>query len=417
MSDNTQNAHQKGEPVEAGWLKRIHWPKLTILVIVPALAFLMVPFVPLQAKTLVLSVVYYFITGIAITAGYHRLWAHRAYSASMPVRIMLAAFGAGAVEGTILRWSSEHRAHHRYTDTDQDPYNVKKGFLHAHILWLILRHPRKKTHVDMSDLHNDPVVKWQHEHYLLAMAVMAFGVPSLIAGLGWGDFYGGLLYAGILRYFFVNQATFCVNSLAHYLGEQPYGDGRSARNHLVTALITFGEGYHNFHHEFPGDYRNGIEWYDYDPTKWVIRALAGLGLVNRMKRFRQNEIEKRRVQQGYKALEKERARLDWGPELGQLPVMEWCEYQGAVRTGKALLVVEGVVHDVSGFMAEHPGGETMIQRMLGKDSTSMFNGGLYAHSDTARNVLSTMRVAVLRGGGEVEVWKDHEGLGISGESR
>lgn len=241
------------------------------------------------------------------------------------------------------------------------------------------------------------------------MLFMAFGVPTLVAGSAWGDWRGGLIYAGILRYFFVNQATICVNSLAHYLGDQPYGDVRSSRNHLLTALITFGEGYHNFHHEFPVDYRNGIQWYDYDPTKWVIKVSGSLGLASHLKQFRHNEIQKSRMQQNYKVLDAKAASLDWGLSLGELPVMEWTDYQSAVRGGKAYLAIEGVVHDVSGFISEHPGGERMIQSALGKDATALFNGGVYKHLNVARNLLSTMRIAVLKGGGEVEILKASSG--------
>ena len=87
---------------------------------------------------------------------------------------------------------------------------------------------------------------------------MALILPTMVCGLGWNDWLGGFVYAGILRIFFIQQATFCVNSLAHWLGDQPFDDRNSPRDHVITALVTLGEGYHNFHHEFPSDYRNAI---------------------------------------------------------------------------------------------------------------------------------------------------------------
>ncbi|KAF9886008.1 hypothetical protein FE257_012189 [Aspergillus nanangensis] len=406
--DSSSKHNDSPLPSPAPLYKRIKWFNFAMLVVIPFWAFLQVPHVPLHRKTLLLSVVYYFMTACSLTAGYHRLSAHRSYTASPLLKVLLASFGAGAVQGSIKFWVREHRLHHRYTDTERDPYNIKQGFLHAHILWVLVKTPHSRrstaTRADISDLTSDPIVVLQHKYYFLAGLGMGWLFPAAVAGFGWGDWYGGFLYAGILRSFFVNQATFCVNSLAHYLGEQPFDDRRTPRDHALTALITMGEGYHNFHHEFPSDYRNGIEWWHVDVTKWVIWGFELSGLARGLKRFRQNEIELGRIQQMYKKLNVKGEGLDWGRPLTSLPVMEWGEYRDAVvRGGKALLVVEGVVHDVQGFMSEHPGGELMIRSMLGKDATTLFNGGVYDHSNAARNMLSTLRVAALRGGGEVEV--------------
>jgi len=227
----------------------------------------------------------------------------------------------------------------------------------------------------------------------------------MVAGLFWGDWIGGFVYAGILRIFFVQQATFCVNSLAHWLGDQPFDDRNSPRDHVITALVTLGEGYHNFHHEFPSDYRNAIEWHQYDPTKWCIWTWKQLGLAYDLKQFRQNEIEKGRLQQQQKKLDRKRATLDWGVPLEQLPVMEFEDYQEQARNGKALVLIAGVVHDITSFIKDHPGGKAMINSAIGKDATAIFNGGVYLHSNAAHNLLSSFRVAVIRGGCEVEIWK------------
>lgn len=213
------------------------------------------------------------------------------------------------------------------------------------------------------------------------------------------------MYAGILRICFVQQATFCVNSLAHWLGDQPFDDRNSPRDHVITALVTLGEGYHNFHHEFPSDYRNAIEWWQYDPTKWAIYAWKMLGLAYDLKQFRANEIEKGRVQQLQKKLDQKRATLDWGTPLEQLPVISWDDFVAESKNGKALVAIAGVIHDVTDFIKDHPGGKALISSAIGKDATSIFNGGVYNHSNAAHNLLSTMRVGVLRGGCEVEIWK------------
>jgi stearoyl-CoA desaturase (Delta-9 desaturase) len=125
---------------------------------------------------------------------------------------------------------------------------------------------------------------------------MGIVVPTVACGLGWGDYYGGYFIAALTRLVFVHHSTFCVNSLAHYAGDATYTDAHTARNSVITALVTLGEGYHNFHHEFPSDYRNGVEHWQYDPTKWFIRVCAAFGLAYNLKRFPANEIDKGMLQ-------------------------------------------------------------------------------------------------------------------------
>lgn len=404
-SINNSIFHDSPNP-SAPWVKQINWLNVILIVLVPLYGCLQAFWVPLQTKTAVWAVVYYFMTGLGITAGYHRLWSHRSYSAALPLRIYLAAVGSGAIEGSARWWARDHRAHHRYTDTTKDPYSVRKGFVYSHIGWMVLKqNPKRIGRTDISDLNEDPVIVWQHKNYLKCAIVMGFLFPTLVAGLGWGDWAGGIIYAGILRIFFVQQATFCVNSLAHWLGDQPFDDRNSPRDHVVTALVTLGEGYHNFHHEFPFDYRNAIEWWQYDPTKWTIWAWKQLGLAYDLKQSRSNVIEMGRVQQIQKKVDQKRSALDAGVPIDQLPVMEWDDYVEQSNNGRPLIAISGVVHDVTDFIAVHPGGRAVIKQGIGKDATSMFNGGVYYHSNAARNLMASMRVAVIRGGGEVEIWK------------
>ncbi|KAL9058473.1 MAG: hypothetical protein Q9162_001769 [Coniocarpon cinnabarinum] len=359
---------------------------------------------------LTLAVGYYFCTGLGITAGYHRLWAHTSYRATTTLKFILACWGAGSVEGSIRWWARDHRAHHRYTDTDKDPYSVRKGLLYSHFGWMVMKqNPKRIGRTDISDLNEDAVVRLQHKHYLAFVFMFGLALPWLVAGFGWGDWKGGIVYAGILRIFFVQQATFCVNSLAHWLGDQPFDDQNSPRDHIFTALMTLGEGYHNFHHEFPSDYRNAIEWHQYDPTKWFIWACKKVGLAYDLKQFRANEIEKGRLQQAQKKLDQKRSRLDWGVPLESLPVMEWDDYIDQCKNGRCLISISGIVHDVANFIKDHPGGKAMISSGLGKDATAMFNGGVYRHSNAAHNLLSTMRVGVVRGGMPVDIWRRVQG--------
>ncbi|KAK3369027.1 hypothetical protein B0T24DRAFT_595816 [Lasiosphaeria ovina] len=388
------------------WYQHVNWLNTTFIIFVPLMGTVSAYWVPLHMKTAIFAVAYYYFAGLGITAGYHRLWAHTSYKASLPLRIFLAAGGAAAVEGSARWWSRDHRAHHRYTDTEKDPYSVRKGLLYSHIGWMVMKqNPRRIGRTDISDLNEDPVVVWQHRNYLKSVIVMALVVPTLACGLLWGDFLGGFIYGGILRIFFIQQATFCVNSLAHWLGDQPFDDRNSPRDHVITAFVTLGEGYHNFHHEFPSDFRNAIEWWQYDPTKWAIWIWKQMGLAYNLKTFPQNEIEKGRLQQLQKKLDQKRTTLDWGIPLENLPVVSWDDFVAESKNGKAWVAIAGVIHDVGKFIADHPGGKALISAAVGKDATAIFNGGVYDHSNAAHNLLSTMRVGVLRGGCEVEIWK------------
>ena len=388
------------------WYKHVNWVNCFFIIAFPLAGGIAAIWTPLKWQTALFAVAYYFATGLGITAGYHRLWAHTSYTATIPLKIFLAAVGGGAIEGSVRWWARDHRAHHRYTDTDKDPYSVRKGLLYSHFGWMVMKqNPKRLGRTDVSDLNSDPVVIWQHKHYLKVVLFMGLIFPCVVAGLGWNDYLGGFVYAGILRIFVVQQATFCVNSLAHWLGDQPFDDRNSPRDHVITALVTLGEGYHNFHHEFPSDYRNAIEWHQYDPTKWFIWVCKKVGLAYDLKQFRANEIEKGRIQQQQKKLDQHRAKLDWGIPLDQLAVMEWDDYVDQANNGRGLVAVAGVVHDVTDFINDHPGGKAMIKSGIGKDATGMFNGGVYNHSNAAHNLLSTMRVGVIRGGMEVEIWK------------
>lgn len=281
----------------------------------------------LKWQTAIFSVLYYFFTGLGITAGYHRLWAHRAYNASTPLQYFLCLAGSGACEGSIKWWSRGHRAHHRYTDTELDPYNAHRGFWYSHVGWMLVK-PRIKPGVaDISDLIKNPVVRFQQKHYVKLLLTMGFIVPTVLPGLLWGDYRGGYFYAGAARLLFVHHSTFCVNSLAHWLGEQPFDDKNTPRNHFMTALCTVGEGYHNFHHQFPMDFRNAIRWYQYDPTKWFISVCYALGLASHLKMFPSNEIKKGEYTMELKRLERVGEEIKWPIDSNELPVISWTSFQ------------------------------------------------------------------------------------------
>lgn len=236
----------------------------------------------IEWSQILLAIAFYFITGIAITAGYHRLLSHRAYTASSVVKFLYLIFGAAAFQNSALKWCSDHRIHHRHVDHDKDPYNINKGFFWAHIGWIFYKDNNDQSHYP-KDLLNDKLVMWQDRHYFLIAVLVSFVLPTLI-GYFLGSALGGLALAGVLRVVVVHHCTFFINSLCHVVGDRPYTDSNTARDSYIMALFSFGEGYHNYHHYFPSDYRNGIRWYHFDPSKWLIKSLLFIGLVRDLKK-------------------------------------------------------------------------------------------------------------------------------------
>jgi stearoyl-CoA desaturase (delta-9 desaturase) len=276
------------------------------------------------------AVFLFFFTGMSITAGYHRLWSHKTYDAHPVVRVILAIGGAMALQNSILHWSSDHRVHHRHVDVnDKDPYSAKKGFWFSHIGWM-LREYQSECYSDYSncrDLQKDKVVMWQHKHYLAIVLAANFGITGL---LGWlnGDILGMMLIAGVARLVIVHHVTFFINSLAHIWGSRPYTDTNTARDNGILAFFTFGEGYHNYHHIFEYDYRNGIHWWQYDPTKWLIKSLSWVKLTSNLRKTPEERIEKAKLQMQLKYAKKKLVNL---PNAEELAIKIQFEYDELVQ--------------------------------------------------------------------------------------
>ena len=227
-------------------------------------------------QAMVLFLLTYIIGGLSITAGYHRLYAHKAYEAH-PVFEWAVLLGSTlAVQWSARIWAHDHRMHHAFVDTDADPYSIKKGFWYAHIGWLFT-YERQFDAKYVRDLDKNPRVVFQDRYYL----PLTIGVNALVLGLGClfmdplSAFYAGFL----LRVFCIHHSTWFINSLAHVWGSRTFAKELSAVDNAVLAVLTFGEGYHNYHHAFASDYRNGICWYHFDPTKWLIWLSSRVGIV------------------------------------------------------------------------------------------------------------------------------------------
>ena len=236
----------------------------------------------------------FMLVSFSVTAGYHRCFSHKAYRAHPALQAFYLFFGALALQNSAMKWSADHRDHHRYVDRDWDPYSIRRGGMWAHIFWLFYKEPKERSYDNVPDLTSSALMRFQYRWSHVIGIVGGLGIPTLI-GWAFGSPLGGLLWGGFLRIALIHHTTFLVNSVAHLYGTRPYTEENSARDNGLLAFVTNGEGYHNFHHKFPADFRNGIRWWQWDPTKWLIASLGWTGLARDLKVTPRAVIEKSRL--------------------------------------------------------------------------------------------------------------------------
>ena len=284
----------------------VNWVSAIFLVATPLLAVVLLPFYIWNHGwswgLTAFLVVLYTISNLSITVCYHRYFSHRSFDIPAWMQIPFLLIGAMAFQGSALRWSTDHRRHHREVDTDEDPYTINKGFFHAHLGWMLFKDRHPEVDVFPLDLKKNKWVMFQDRYYVWIAILVGFIVPGLLAMLFGFGFWPGVLVGGLTRIVLSQHSTFLINSAAHTFGNQPYTDKNTARDSFTMAVLTFGEGYHNYHHFFQADYRNGVNWYHWDPSKWVIKSMAVLGLAKRLKKVSPEEILKARIAMDEKRL-------------------------------------------------------------------------------------------------------------------
>ena len=242
----------------------------------------------------------WFLAVTGITIGYHRLFAHKSFRTYPFIEWIAMLCGSMALQNSITKWCSDHRRHHRKLDTVEDPYSITEGFFHAHIGWIL----KNSDYIieNVSDLQKKSAVRFQDNHYWKISLFLSFALPVLI-GFIYGRPLGGLLWGGILRVTMVHHFTFFINSFCHYMGKKNYDLSTSAKDSWFMALLTFGEGYHNYHHKFEWDYRNGIKWYNFDPSKWIIKFLSIFKLTHSLRKASDYNIFKAKIETLYEKIE------------------------------------------------------------------------------------------------------------------
>ena len=277
------------------------------------------------------------VSGLSITAGYHRLWSHRSYRAAWPLRLFFVLGGTFALQNSVLVWCARHRIHHRFVDdVERDPHSIRTSFWHAHIGWMLRHWPTSQIDFgQVQDLQQDPLLRWQHRYYWPLTWLLNLGVPVLI-GLLVGEVIGMVLLAGAVRLVFSQHCTFFINSLAHSWGRRQYSDANTSRDNGWLALLTWGEGYHNFHHAFQADYRNGARWWHFDPGKWLIASCAWLRLADGLKRTSGFKIHRARVQMQFRRLENELALIDSADTWKQTLEREYQQFLDIISQWQAV---------------------------------------------------------------------------------
>lgn len=304
-------------------LSKINKPAFFALIIYPVILIsLLVKYVSSYGigwTEIIFLVSSYYVNNITVGIGLHRLWSHHSYKINKYAEFVLVVLSAGTLQGPALSWASNHYKHHAKTDTDQDPHSPLKfenrvlGFIWSHIGWMLVGQGSYKSidRITWVKLGKNNLLKWQLRYYWQIAAFMNIAVPLIIGYIVGGTIhsaYMGFLFMGLGR-FLQQQATFCVNSLCHFVGSKKYYKG-TAGDIWWMALFLLGENWHNYHHAFPSDYRNGAKWYHFDVHKWIIFLMSKIGLASELDRTTKVRIQAKMQETLSYLSEKEKQKLN-----------------------------------------------------------------------------------------------------------
>ena len=303
--------HENEEEIRAGLLgaedskpvkprRQLVWRNIILFGYMHALALygVYLMFTSARIYTSIMAILLYQLGGLGITAGAHRLWAHRSYKATWQLRLFLTFCNTLAFQDAVVDWARDHRVHHKYSETDADPHNAKRGFFFSHIGWLLCRkHPEVKAKgkgVDLSNLYADPILAYQKKYYLILMPLICFILPTVAPMWLWGETFYNAFAINMFRYVFTLNMTWLVNSAAHMFGSRPYDKFINPSENLSVAIFALGEGWHNYHHVFPWDYKTSeLGKYSTNFTAAFIDFMAKIGWAYDLKTVSDDIIKKR----------------------------------------------------------------------------------------------------------------------------
>ncbi|MBX3321516.1 MAG: fatty acid desaturase [Phycisphaeraceae bacterium] len=281
------------------------------------LVFVIVPFIGLLAAIVLvwgwgfswvqLAVLggMYLISGLGVTIGFHRYFAHKSFDTGPVVKTLLGVSGSMAAEGSIVRWVSFHRCHHQHSDHEEDPHsphthgagvlNTLRGFWRAHVGWIFENQgPRSWRYA--PDLMRDKLVRRLSLLFPLWVTVGLL-IPTIIAGvvtLSWWGALLGFIWGGLVRILLVHHVTWSINSVCHLWGTRPFVSRDESRNNPVFGVLGLGEGWHNNHHAFPTSARHGLRWWEIDVSYLTILLMSKVGLVRNVRVPTPERMESRR---------------------------------------------------------------------------------------------------------------------------
>jgi stearoyl-CoA desaturase (delta-9 desaturase) len=250
----------------------------------------------------------YLLTGLGITVGFHRLFTHRSFETSMPVKFVLGVLGSMTVQGSLMEWVALHRRHHQYSDAEGDPHSplhgmedgvrgVLRGFWHSHVGWIVRPGPFELDRY-VTDLRQSRALRFVDAMFA-AWVALGLLIPAAVGGLLTGSWAGALtalIWGGPVRIFLVHHITWSINSACHIWGSQPFETNDESRDNVLFGLLAWGEGWHNAHHAFPTSARHGLAWWKLDVSYWFIWVLARIGLAWNVKLpSREAQLRRRRA--------------------------------------------------------------------------------------------------------------------------
>jgi len=294
-----------GEPNQKEYKKEYVWRNIILFIYLhlASLYGVYLMFTQAMPMTIIAAVLLYIMGGLGITAGAHRLWAHRSYKAKLPLRVLLVIFNTLAFQNHVIEWARDHRAHHKNSETDADPHNATRGFFFAHMGWLLVRKHKdvkdQSKKLSMEDLEADPLLAFQKRFYIPLVLLVCFILPSMLPVYLWGESGKVAFYTcGLLRYCWTLHMTWLVNSAAHMIGMRPYDKNISPSENKLVSWGAIGEGWHNYHHTFPYDYRASELGYEINLTSMFIDLMARIGWAYNLKTVAPKTVYMRMVRTG-----------------------------------------------------------------------------------------------------------------------
>ncbi|XP_023954052.1 acyl-CoA Delta-9 desaturase-like [Bicyclus anynana] len=230
---------------------------------------------PVKFATVIYAVLLFYFSGICITTGVHRLWTHKSYKAKLPLQLFLLTGFATAGQNSIYQWVRDHRVHHKFSDTDADPHNANRGLFFSHIGWLMLKKNEQVLEagklIDMSDITGDPLLRYFDKNFIWLKILFCYVIPFIVNVHLLGETWQGVVaWQFFLRFLITFHVELTVNSLAHFYGYSPYNKYIAPKENHFVATCTFGEGWHNYHHVFPFDYKAAEH---FDTLNWSTKLI------------------------------------------------------------------------------------------------------------------------------------------------